>query len=124
MDDGFAQTLQKIKARPKIPQLEPDVEKAVIKQFHHLPKDRKHIIRTAMQHPCPNCEHEFGLPIVGKSHGICPRHFGEMYRSMGMEPPPTQGKTVDLALLSPEERTLISYLFSIVMRRQKAKGTF
>lgn len=120
--ERLAQLQKQLSARPKKPEMTPEIEKAVIQKYKSLPQDRKNIIKVAMQHPCPNCEVEFKLYTTGRSHGICKRHRDEMYKQMGSTPGPHMNKTVDLATLSPEERSLLVYLYTIVNQRQSAKG--
>ncbi len=119
-DAEMAELKKKLAARPRPPVMQPDVETAVIKKYKALPQDRKNIIKVAMQHPCAYCEKEFNVPNTGKSHGICPRHFRE---ATGTESP-GESQTIDLAVLSPEERKLLVYLFTIMKKRQTTKGTF
>ena len=119
------QLQKKIAAKPQLPELTPEMEKLAIRQFKSIPQNRKHIIKQALQHACSWCEKEFYLPNTGKSHGICARHMVSYYRDNGLgEPPEAQSKSVDLSTLTPEEKKLLVYLYTITKTSQKSKGVW
>ena len=120
--EKLARLQSQLPVKPNAPKMTPEIEKAVIQKYKALPQDRKNIIKVALQHPCPNCEAEFKLYTTGRSHGICKRHRDEFFKRRGSTPGEFMGKTVDLAILSPDERSLLVYLYAIVNKRQTAKG--
>lgn len=105
------------------------VDTAVIQKFKSLPSDKKAIIKRAIQRPCAYCQGEFknllGGRQIGKSHGICRRHAIDMYKQLGKTPPSDfQDSSIDIATLSDDEKKLLGYLFTVVKKRQQAKGVY
>jgi hypothetical protein len=127
--ERVAQLQKQFASKPKPAELQPGVEQAVIQKFKSLPQDRKNIIKQAMMNPCANCQDEFkgilGGRQIGKSHGICKRHAMGIYKQVNKPFPENfGGKCVDISILSDDEKKLLGYLFSVVRRRQKAKGVY
>ena len=108
--------------------LSPEERKATLQHFQALPKERQDILRNLTQNSCGNCEAEFNLPNVGKSHGICNRHKNDMRielhaaaQKMGKNLPPfvpqpdnPDNKCIDLKKLSPEEIKIAVNLYALL----------
>lgn len=62
---------------------------------------------------------------TGKSHGICQRHKAEIFKQMGKPAPPaSEGGSFDLSQLSPQERSLLAHLNTVIKTRQQKKGVW
>jgi hypothetical protein len=132
MDPERVAQLQKqfaAKPNPDRAETRAGVDTAVIQKFKSLPPDQKAIIKRAMQRPCGYCQGEFkdllGGRQIGKSHGICRRHAADMYKQLGKPlPPEAENGSVDISILSDDEKKLLGYLFGIVKKRQKTTGVY
>ena len=129
--DRIAQLQKQFAPKPKQdrPEDRAGVDAAVIQKFKSLPPEKKDIIKRAMQRPCAYCQGEFknllGGRQIGKSHGICRRHAADMYKQMGKPlPPEAENGSVDISVLSDDEKKLLGYLFGVVKKRQTKTGVY
>lgn len=103
----------------------PEKSKLIFQAWKKLPDERKAILRQIMARPCAWCQDEFKLPAIGKSHGMCARHEEKTYKEMGLGVPTRQSSSypTDLSTLSPQERSILKFLYSIVYRKRKEKAS-
>lgn len=102
----------------------PEKASLIFQAWKKLPNDRKALLRNIMARPCAWCQDEFGLPSVGKSHGMCARHEEQTYREMELGIPVRKSSSypTDLSTLSPQERSILKFMYSIVYRKRKEKA--